>query len=791
MKNRVFLKILFFVILLLFSHLLQADRPSARIWLDGNFSDWDAIPPLYDDESGDQQSGSIDFGLLKVANDERFVYFYIEIGDELNLQDNNEISLFLDTDNNASTGIPINGIGAEVKWVFGERQGVYTARYTIYHQYIGLVTAPTVTSDRFEFSLDRTLSLFGQQLFPQNSFRIVFHDEGPVDDYLPDIGDIISYTFDNTSLPPIYPISLSKTSSADFRAMCYNVLSSNIFEPAYYDNFDRILSAIDPEIIAFEEIYDHTSNDVKQLVESMLPSGTGEQWFCEGIPGDDIYAVSRFPITDSYELNKSGAFLIDLNPVVDSNLLFIVAHLSFGDYNTARQEEIDELMAFILDAKEPGGTLTLEQFTPIIITGDLNLVGYAQQLNTLITGDIVNPQFQPSFDPDWDGSDFGDLCPRLTRLPMFYTWYSTSSSYYPGRLDFMIYSDYVLQSKKKFVMFTPEMSPDSLTAYGLYANDVPTVSDHIPVVSDFKVLQPSSTSIYDIQHTNDPGADNTYPSPLNGQTVTTSGIVTATGYGGYANNFFISEQNGGLWEGVYIYDAAASPSVGDLVEVCGEVYEYYGLTEIRYASVAVISSGNPVPDPLIVQTGDLIDPIDAEPYEGCFVKVENVVVTQEPNPNNEWFVDDGTGACQIDDGMYMYPATAGEEFTYIKGLLDYSWDEYGINPRDMSDLQVYSTDNPSIDVERYDSYPNPFSDQVVISYTTKHSIQDPKISIYNILGQNISILQGEADHTVNLFTYRFTWNGTDHNGIKVPNGIYFYHINSKYPNMSGKLMLLK
>ena len=470
------------------------DSQAARIWMDGNFSDWDTIPPLYSDAIGDQQSGDIDFGVLKVANDDRFVFFYIEIGDELNMQDDNEITLYLDTDNNASTGIPINGIGAEVKWIFGERWGTYTYRYTIYHQYIGLVTAPTVTSDRFEIAIDRTISLFGQELFPQNSFRIVFHDNGPGNDYLPDVGDIVSYSFDNYTLPPIIPTSLKKAASLDLRAMTYNVLSNNIFDPALYDTFDRILSAIEPDIIAFEEIYYHTANDVKQLVESILPSGTGEQWYCQGISGDDIYAVSRFPILESYALNKSGAFLIDLNTRIDSDLLFIVAHLSFGSYNEARQLEIDEMMAFIREAKEPGGTLTLEENTPILITGDLNLVGYAQQLETLLTGDIVNPQFGPDFTPDWDGTDFGDLCARLTDIPMFYTWYSASSSYYPGRLDFMIYSDYVLSSERKFVMFTPEMHADTLDVYGLIADDVTNASDHIPLVSDFKVLEPTSVS---------------------------------------------------------------------------------------------------------------------------------------------------------------------------------------------------------------------------------------------------------------------------------------------------------
>jgi len=110
-------------------------------------------------------------------------------------------------------------------------------------------------------------------------------------------------------------------------------------------------------------------------------------------------------------------------------------------------------------------------------------------------------------------------------------------------------------------------------------------------VSDFTVTQPGLTSIYDIQYTTEPGPEGTYPSLLADQTISSSGIVTAVGYGGYDNDFFISSPEGNPWEGVYIYFADASPSIGDMVEITGDVYEYYGFTELRYASVNVISSG--------------------------------------------------------------------------------------------------------------------------------------------------------------------------------------------------------
>jgi exonuclease III len=143
-------------------------------------------------------------------------------------------------------------------------------------------------------------------------------------------------------------------------------------------------------------------------------------------------------------------------------------------------------MAFIRDAKAPGGMVDLTPKTPIIIVGDLNLVGYAQQLKTMLSGEIVNvTPFGPAFKPDWDGSNFADLMPRHTDSPMTYTWRDDNIAFNPGRLDFMIYSDSVLRLGNRFVLFTPAMTADSLAAHDLQPQDVPTASDHLPVVSDF------------------------------------------------------------------------------------------------------------------------------------------------------------------------------------------------------------------------------------------------------------------------------------------------------------------
>jgi len=194
-------------------------------------------------------------------------------------------------------------------------------------------------------------------------------------------------------------------------------------------------------------------------------------------------------------------------------------------------------------------------------------------------------------------------------------------------------------------------------------------------------------SLYDVQYTEDPGPDGTYPSPYLGQTVTISGIVTGVRY----NGFWLEEQPGGPWCGVWVFNYTIDPSVGDSLTLTGEVTEYYGMTEIQNVSDYTIhSSGHAIPFPAWVETGELSstkDAASAEPYEGCLVRVSGVTVTQTVDGHGQWYVDDGTGECQIDDAMYGYEPDMGEEFSHIVGCLDYSYDEYGINPRDAGDLK--------------------------------------------------------------------------------------------------------
>lgn len=488
------LRILFSAIIsLLFLVLFTLCSPKIdQIFIDGEFNDWQHFKAAYADRFGDHRSSKLDFGKLWITNDANYLYFRIEVGTEINIQNDNEMALFLDSDNNPNTGKQVNGIGAELIYQFGNREGTYytgSDSITISHNSIGIVMAPTVTSKQFEIAINRSSLPDGTSLlFPGKSIRLMMMEMVDGGDELPDKAGGIEYSFRDQVPLPLKSLSIKKKNATSLRIMTYNVLVDGLLKPEQFASISKILQAIQPEIIAFQEIYNHDAESALQQVEKIIPSTDEQQWYSvKG--GRDIIITSRFAIKTSTSIDGNGAFLIDLYPKFESKLLLIGAHLPCCANNEGRKNEIDALMQFIRETKNAQGEISLAENTPIILLGDLNLVGDAQQLRTLLSGNIQDTlRFGPGFSPDWDNTSFADLLPYCINVPFSFTYYDRFGSFGPGRLDLMIYSDSVIQPVKKFVLFTPAMSPDSLTAYNLNSDDALIASDHLPVVADFILI---------------------------------------------------------------------------------------------------------------------------------------------------------------------------------------------------------------------------------------------------------------------------------------------------------------
>lgn len=453
------------------------------VFIDEDFSDWTDVDFIHIDKSGDMGQSGIDFQTFRAAHDKDFLYLYLETGKILNLDAGNNITLYIDIDNNNTTGLLRNGIGAELRYNFGSRSGNFylpTKTFNLNHFDIGLFFSPTVTAERFELVLKRKFTLSDVPISIDGDIRIVWEDMIPGGDALPDQQSGLLYSLVSNQSFVEKSFEIKKTNQEYIRVLSYNVERDAIFKPNNQAHFRRIIQALDPDIIGFQEIYDNNTASTRALIESFLPNNT---WYAAGV-FPDIKLISKYPIQRSSSLDGNGVFLLDLGAF---KALVIVAHLPCCENDSGRQKEIDRIMGFVRDSKNGLTDYKITDKDAIIIMGDMNFVGDRRQVKTLLSGEIVNTNiYGTSFTPDWDGSDLKDTKAHTTGLPTVFTWYSQNSSFSPGRLDYIVYTGSNLQLENAFGLFTSTISPQLLEANGLQSRDVLSASDHIPVVADFR-----------------------------------------------------------------------------------------------------------------------------------------------------------------------------------------------------------------------------------------------------------------------------------------------------------------
>ena len=466
----------------------------APIQIDGYFDDWAGVTPAHDDSNDD--AGPVDFGRIWVANDQDHLYIRFETEGEVQPDEQQNMRLYLDTDMNSGTGTYFNGIGAELMWEFGWREGTFKdgGTYTVEHDDVGLQMGPTVSNTVFEVALRRdAVPAGGQSLFNGDDIRFILRDTNS-GDVAPNSGSI-AYTFapGNIATPSL---ALTRGDPAHIRVATWNLKGDGLFDGGSAELAQgRMLEAMDPDVLVINEVWDHSANDVRNKIEQHLPSGAGETWYAVMRDAGNV-TVSRYPIQQSWVVNpgyRITAVLLDLGEVSAKDLLLVANHWRCCSADEDRQKEADSVIGFLRDAKTAGGVITLPEGTPLVLCGDLNLVGWRQQLDTILTGDIQDEgTYGPDAAPDWDGADFADPRSRQPDARASYTWRNDFSSYYPGMLDWILFTDSALDIHNHFILETRTMTPATLAANGLLQFDTPYASDHAPRVADFTVFDPLS-----------------------------------------------------------------------------------------------------------------------------------------------------------------------------------------------------------------------------------------------------------------------------------------------------------
>ena len=168
-------------------------------------------------------------------------------------------------------------------------------------------------------------------------------------------------------------------------------------------------------------------------------------------------------------------------------------------------------------------------------------------------------------------------------------------------------------------------------------------------------------------------------SPYVDQTVATSGVVTAVAPAGY----FLQETSA-AWSGVYVYDSENVPELGSMVSLQADVVEYYDMTELKNVSNFTVLDISPVITPLT----DLSAPI-SESLEGCLITLSGVCSIASNDYGEATFANvslDGQTFI-VNDLIYNHEFVESESYQ-ITGVVEYSFDEFKLCPRDASDVSM-------------------------------------------------------------------------------------------------------
>lgn len=290
--------------------------------------------------------------------------------------------------------------------------------------------------------------------------------------------------------------------------MSYNHHGNFIADPSTDAAFNRILVAIDADLICFQEFPSSVSQgQIAARLNTIMPiGGAGWQIHLGLLGGTRTVIASRYPLllkrVDTIPPASTRGVTLALADLPDADyakdIYLLGVHLKCcgdpgGTEDQNRQDSADAIANWLGDARgvvrRSGNNITLPVDTPMIALGDFNLVGGPQPAATLVDGDIQDePFYGPDVKGDWDVSDMTDLTPVDPFTGDIITWQG-SVSFPPGRLDRMFYTDSATTVAGSFILNTDTMTPAALAAAGLHATDTlpSSTSDHLPIVMDVRM----------------------------------------------------------------------------------------------------------------------------------------------------------------------------------------------------------------------------------------------------------------------------------------------------------------
>ncbi|MBK7407045.1 MAG: endonuclease/exonuclease/phosphatase family protein [Saprospirales bacterium] len=350
-------------IVLLFKPISGNPHP---IVIDGRMDDWTDIAPLFQPE---RPAKPFDLTSLWVTDDAQYLFLRIDLNQDILLQENNSLALYLDIDGQGETG---DLAGAEIAFFFGDRRGYIQhdgESIPIEYQALDLYIAPSTMGHSFEISISWTAHPWLKKLgFGEHRLGVMLFDRREK--------EILCYAhyFPTREARPILPLTtLDRADPSHLRLVTHNV-NKRHFHPDKRDVFTRIYQALDPDILLLEEAYEGSAEEILDYFRPALNGAP--DWYAYKAGEEATVVLSPFPAIQVVPLGNSAAYLLDLRPAYEGELALVVLSMPCCRADSARQAEADQIADYVRVWKD----FQLKPGTPIVLAGDANLVGPAAQL---------------------------------------------------------------------------------------------------------------------------------------------------------------------------------------------------------------------------------------------------------------------------------------------------------------------------------------------------------------------------------------------------------------------------
>ena len=409
--------------------------------LDGHFDDWSDEDVVARDARGDH-AGAFDLGRVAFKTDDSYLYLHFDVGKSLNLQNGpkSEGTLGLTLDLPDQRQLEID---------FRQRRANFsdTPNQRVPWTDLDFSCLPTYASDSVELRVD--LHAIGVKR--NEPVLVNFRGSDTLD---------APFEIRLREGSPRTAQTLSRNAANDIRVASLNTLRGGLSDPKREAAFKRLIDAVNADVYCFQEEneeanFHESASRFDHIHHTHWSNGCG--------------IASSSPLTPlPLDLSRGVAAVCHLKDGFD--VIIVNVHFRCCGYAGSREDETrvkqSSEVADCLRKLQAGQFGDGWKKTPIVVTGDYNLVGTRRPLSILESLGL-KPR---------------SLLGQVDNAAV--TWRGPpKESFWPGQLDFMVHSSEITP-KNGYILDSARMEPEMLTQFGLLSGDS-LASDHLMLVGDF------------------------------------------------------------------------------------------------------------------------------------------------------------------------------------------------------------------------------------------------------------------------------------------------------------------